>query len=144
MPGTGADRRRCAGYLRPGSVGGGMRRALCVCAAIAVWGFALPAAASAAGDADSITRGSALVHPSDIGATGLLTPSAPATVAAASQSLTGAFTPDGRHLYLASAVGALSLYAVAAAGTLTPKTPPTVSSGGTGGFGVVVTPDGKS
>ena len=80
------------------------------------------------------------VRPLDYGAAGLLAPMSPPSVAAPVGTHAAAVTPDGRTLY-ATGGAEVSVYDLSPAGVPTPKgTAPT----GSGPWGVVVAPDGRS
>ncbi len=110
----------------------------------------LPVAAHAAGSVyvANARSGGSTVSQFAIGAGGLLSPLSPATVAADSEPLAVAVTPDGRSVYVTNAGrNTVSQYTVdPSTGALSPKVPATVATGPsqTGPAGVAVTPDGKS
>ncbi len=97
--------------------------------------------------------GGSAVSQYTVGADGTLSPKSPPTVAVDGDPYielsSVAVSPDGQNVYVVDAdagsglPGAVLQYTVAADGTLSPKSPPTVPAG-TDPFRLVVSPDGRS
>ena len=82
-----------------------MRRALCVCAAIAVAGSALPATApAAAGNLYAFDQSTPAgeINPFDMASNGALAAKSPGSVSTVDAGVLGVVTPDGRHLYVSA------------------------------------------
>src|SRR3954470_6787239 len=112
---------------------------------VAIGLLGLPVAARAAGNAYVADDGSGAVSQYAIGATGLLAPLGPPSVAAAGSPSFIVVSPGGRHVYV-SATSSATVAECArdpATGRLTPLTPAAVFAG----FGprdLAMTPDGRS
>ena len=103
----------------------------------------LEAPASTAGASVYVTNTSGgSISEYDVGPGGVLTPKAPATVAAPGVSEGIAVSPDGKSVYAASPAG-IYQYNVGPGGVLSPKSPSTVP-GGNNPIDLAISPDGKS
>jgi DNA-binding beta-propeller fold protein YncE len=80
----------------------------------------------------------------DVGASGLLTAKAPATVASGTEPVGVAISLDGRSAYVTNRTTSnVFQYDISPTGGLTPKAPATVAAGA-GARGLAVSPDGRS
>src|SRR5690242_7752763 len=111
---------------------------------VAIGLLGLPAVAGAAGNAYVADNGSDEVSQYAIGATGLLAPLAPPSVAAAGSPTFVVAAPDGRHVYVtAGAANAVAQFTRdASTGRLTPLVPAAVPAG-VAPRDLAMTPDGR-
>jgi DNA-binding beta-propeller fold protein YncE len=122
----------------------GVRRRLCQSVALALLVVGFGARAADAEPFVYVASLSGSVSQYGVGTDGRLVPLSPPLVAAGSQTLGVAVSPNGRSVYATnSGDDTVSQYDVGADGALTPKTPATVAAGGAP-VGVTVSPDGRS
>jgi YVTN family beta-propeller protein len=108
--------------------------------------LAAPAGAQAAGNAYVASGGSDEVSGYAVGATGLLAPLTPPSIATGVPFLSDVVVaPDGRSVYVSGVVGnvVVQLDRDPATGLLAPKSPATVASGASP-RGLAIAPDGRS